>query len=117
MGRHPAFDLAGEGLRGPPQLGEAPPRLDPDVDVHALAAEVFGQPVLRARRDFPHDVGDPAHGGELAPRHGIQVDAPLIGLFESARREFHGWNSTVDICTAQITLASSVTHSSSACRP
>ena len=35
----------------------------------------------------------------------------------SARREFQGWNSTVDICTAQITLASSVTHSSSACRP
>jgi hypothetical protein len=34
----------------------------------------------------------------------------------SARREFQGWNSTVDICTAQITLAISVTHSSYACR-
>ena len=34
----------------------------------------------------------------------------------SARREFQGWNSTVDIWTAQITLASSVTHSSSAVR-
>ena len=39
------------------------------------------------------------------------------GFSVSARREFHGWNSTVDICTAQITLASWVTHSSSACRP
>ena len=35
----------------------------------------------------------------------------------SARREFQGWNSTVDIWTAQITLASSVTHSSYAWRP
>ena len=26
------------------------------------------------------------------------------GFSMSARREFHGWNSTVDICTAQITL-------------
>ena len=39
------------------------------------------------------------------------------GFSTSARREFHGWNSTVDICTAQITAASSVTHSSSACSP
>ncbi len=38
------------------------------------------------------------------------------GCSTSARREFHGWNSTVDICTAQMTLASSVTHSSSAVR-
>ena len=34
------------------------------------------------------------------------------GFSVSARRLFHGWNSTVDICTAQITAASSVTHSS-----
>ena len=39
------------------------------------------------------------------------------GRSVSARRLFQGWNSTVDICTAQMTLASSVTHSSSACRP
>ncbi len=38
------------------------------------------------------------------------------GLSVSARRLFQGWNSTVDICTAQITLASSVTQSSSAVR-
>jgi hypothetical protein len=39
------------------------------------------------------------------------------GVSTSARREFQGWNSTVDICTAQMTWASSVTHSSSAVRP
>ena len=39
------------------------------------------------------------------------------GCSTCARREFHGWNSTVDICTAQMTWASSVTHSSSACWP
>ena len=38
------------------------------------------------------------------------------GFSVSPRRLFQGWNSTVDICTAQITLASSVTHSSSAVR-
>ena len=38
------------------------------------------------------------------------------GFSVSARREFHGWNSTVDICTAQMTLPSSVTHNSSAVR-
>ena len=38
------------------------------------------------------------------------------GFSVSSRRLFQGWNSTVDICTAQITLASSVTQSSSAVR-
>ena len=38
------------------------------------------------------------------------------GFSVSARRLFHGWNSTVLICTAQITWASSVTQSSSAVR-
>src|SRR5665254_18670 len=32
------------------------------------------------------------------------------GFSVSARREFQGWNSTVDIWTAQVTLAISVTH-------
>ncbi len=38
------------------------------------------------------------------------------GFSVSARREFHGWNSTADICTDHTTSATSVTHSSSACR-
>lgn len=39
------------------------------------------------------------------------------GFSVSNLREFHGWNSTVDICTAHATDASSVTHTSSAVRP
>ena len=38
------------------------------------------------------------------------------GRSTSARLEFQGWNSTVAIWTAQITCATSVTHSSSAWR-
>ena len=38
------------------------------------------------------------------------------GFSVSARRLFQGWNSTVLICTAQTTCASSVTQSSSAVR-
>ena len=38
------------------------------------------------------------------------------GFSVSARRLFQGWNSTVDICTAQTTCATSVTQSSSAVR-
>ncbi len=38
------------------------------------------------------------------------------GCSVCARRLFHGWNSTVDICTAQTTWAISVTQSSSAVR-
>src|SRR6266568_3558761 len=41
-GRHLArcapLDLPGEGMRGPPDVGEAPPWLDPDVDVQAVVA-------------------------------------------------------------------------------
>src|SRR5439155_12234532 len=40
--RGAAFDLAGEGERRPPYLGEAPPRLDPDVDVQASPAGGLG---------------------------------------------------------------------------
>jgi hypothetical protein len=38
------------------------------------------------------------------------------GFSVSARREFQGWNSTVDICTAHTTSAGCCTHSSSAVR-
>ncbi len=78
--RRAAFDFPGEGVRGPPQVRKAPPRLDPDVDVQAIAARGFGPPGHpEFAEDLVHDAGDPAHSGELAARHGIQVDAPLIG--------------------------------------
>src|SRR6516225_8470856 len=63
--RRAAFDLAGEGVRGPPHLAEAPPRLDPHVDVQAVATRGLG-PSGRSElaEDLVHDVGDPACGGE-----------------------------------------------------
>ena len=63
------------------------------------------------------DVGDPPHRGPSGQSGiGSRSIRHSSGFSTSARREFHGWNSTVDICTAQITWASSVTHSSSAVR-
>jgi hypothetical protein len=80
--------------------------------------DVFGHPTApsssstsRTTSATRRTVSNPHSGiGSRSIRHSS-------GRSVSARREFHGWNSTVDICTAQITLASSVTHSSSACRP
>ena len=116
--RRAAFDLAGEGVRGPPQLGKAPPRLDPDVDVQAITARGLGPPGRAELAEYlVHEaatrrtVANPHRGpGSRSMRHSS-------GRSTSARREFHGWNSTVDICTAHTTLASSVTHSWSTCRP
>src|SRR5207342_1673647 len=78
-GRHlvggTALDLPGEGVRGPADVGEAPPWLDSDVDVQAVAARGFGPPGYpELAQDLVRDVGGPAHRGELAARHRIQVD-------------------------------------------
>jgi len=43
--------------------------------------------------------------------------ADVIWAVQMSTGVFHGWNSTVDICTAQMTSARRVTQSSSACRP
>jgi len=56
------------------------------------------------RRTVPNPQAGP---GSRSMRH-------PSGRSVSACPEFHGWNSTVDICTAQITPASSVTYSSPA---
>ena len=62
------------------------------------------------------DVRDALDGLPRAQRIGSRSMRHSSGFSVSARRLFHGWNSTVDICTAQITCASSVTQSSSAVR-
>ena len=62
------------------------------------------------------DAGHPLHLGEVASGTGSRSIRHSSGFSGSSRRVFHGWNSTVDICTAQITRASSVTQSSSALR-
>lgn len=79
--------------------------------------EVFGQPTAPsssstscATRATRRTRPNPQSGiGSRSIRHSS-------GRSVSARREFHGWNSTVDICTAHTTSASFVTHNSSACR-
>src|SRR5436190_13888018 len=42
MVRGAALDLAGEGMRGAADVGKAPPWLDPDVDVQAIATRSLG---------------------------------------------------------------------------
>jgi hypothetical protein len=82
-----------------------------------LPPEVFGKPTIpnssSTSRTTPATTrtrSNPASGiGSRSIRHSS-------GRSTSARRTFHGWNSTVDICTAQMTDPSSVTHSSSAVR-
>ena len=79
--RRAALDLAGEGERGPAYVGEAPARLDPDVDVQALAARGLrparrrrARRAPRARRGRPGArVSNPQSG------HRVEVDAPLVG--------------------------------------
>ena len=70
---------------------------------------------LRDRTLFlAHHAGDPAHGAKPTDRRGIQIDALLVGSLGighagGPRMELHG-----GVCTAQITVANSVTHSSPA---
>ena len=71
----------------------------------------------RARRGSRADIGDSPHPIPAAVRHrGRDRCATRPASRRRRDGEFHGWNSTVDICTAQITSPISVTHSSSACR-
>ena len=92
-------------------------RLDPHVDVQARCRRRSWASRPRRARRAPR--ARRARPGARVPNGQSGIGSRSIrhssGRSVSARREFHGWNSTVDICTAQITLASSVTHSSSAC--
>ena len=119
LGRRPPLDLAGEGQRGAAQVAEAERRLDADVDVQPVAARRL-RPADRTEL-VEHLVDDPGHPPDPLRRavaaSGRGRSATRRASRRQARREFQGWNSTVDICTAQITWASSVTHSSSACWP
>ena len=115
----PPFDLPGEGQCRGPHVGEPVGRLDAHVDVHPVAARRL-RPPDRAElvEHLVGDAGDPSDRGDVGtPASGSRSIRHSSGFSTSARREFHGWNSTVDICTAQITAASSVTQSSSAWSP
>ena len=80
--------------------------------------EVFGQPVhpisasvsrTIAATDFP--------SAKVVPGCGSMSIRSSSGLSTSARREGQGWKSTTARFAAQATCATSVTQSSSACRP
>ena len=77
----PALDLAGEGQRGPADVGEAVGGLDAHVDVHAPAARGL-RPAGGAElvEHLVDDPGHPAHRRRRALGHRVEVDAPLVGL-------------------------------------
>ena len=68
----------------------------------------------RARRAPRGRCGRRGGRRRRSPGHRVEIDAPLVRPFDVEASEFHGWNSTVDICTAQTTSAGCWTHSSSA---
>jgi len=86
----------------------APTSLIRGADLSSAVNALRERPCMLHR--FPTGVSGQSGIGSRSMRHSS-------GCSVSARREFQGWNSTVDICTAQITEPSSVTHSSSAVRP
>ena len=101
----PPLDLAGERQRRPAYVLEAVVGPDPHVDVHPLAAAGLRE-AGRAQlvEHLVGDVGDPPHLREVAHGPGSRSIRHSSGFSVSSRRLFQGWNSTVDICTAQITL-------------
>ena len=83
-----------------------------------LPPEVFGHPTAPSSSRISRQTW--ATRRTVANSHcgiGSRSMRHSSGRSVSARLEFQGWNSTVDIWTAHATLASSVTHSSSACLP
>ena len=77
----PPLHLARERQRRPADVLEAPSRLDPDIDVQTLAAAGL-RPAGGAElvEHLVGDVGDPAHSREVALRHRVKIDPPLVGL-------------------------------------
>jgi hypothetical protein len=79
--RCPTLDLLGERQRPAAYVAEAVLGADPHVHVHALAAAGL-RPADRPElvEDLVGHVRDPAHGGEVAERAGVEVDPPLVRL-------------------------------------
>ena len=80
--------------------------------------DVFGQPVKpisasTSRTSRRHALAV----RERRPRLRVDVDPQLVRALVSRRRDGQGWKSTTARFAAQATCASSVTQSSSACRP
>ena len=75
------LDLAGEGERGAADVSEAEVRLDPHVDVQPVTARGL-RPAHRADlvEHLVDHAGDTADPGRRAIGHGVEIDAPLVGL-------------------------------------
>ena len=118
--RQPPLDLAGERERRPAHDGELPVRLDAARRRGCRGSRTSSaSPCSRARRAPRATSGSDAlaRRGTSCPGCGSMSMRSSSGCSVSRRREGHGWKSTTARFAAQITCASSVTHSSSAWRP
>ena len=77
----PPLDLACERQRAAAYVLEAVVGRDPHVDVHPRPAAGLGEADgTELVEHLVGDVGDPLHGGPVALRTRVEVDAPLVGL-------------------------------------
>ena len=80
--------------------------------------EVLGQPVQPTSASTSRTTAATRFASSKSvPGWGSRSMRSSSGCSTASRRVCQGWNSTVDICTAQTTDANSVTQSSSAVRP
>src|SRR5690606_14927486 len=80
---HPPLELAPEGDRRVPHLGEVPPRLDPDVDVDAPVPGRLGEAAPAELGEvLPCDGGDLDGVGEVGPGLRVEVDAQLVRVVD-----------------------------------
>ncbi len=78
--RNAPFHLAGEGQRGAADVAEAPPRLDSHVDVQPGSARGLGPAAgTQLGQHLMGHRGDATHALEVAFRHRVEVDPPLVG--------------------------------------
>ena len=84
--RRAPLDLAGQRERRAAHLVERPAPLDAHVDVHAARARRLrpaDQPEVVQRR--AHHAARPRGSGPSHARHGIEIDAQLVGMVEIVR--------------------------------
>ena len=117
--RRAPLDLARERERAAAHDGELPVRLDAAVDVHAaVAARLRPADVADLVEHLVHDRRRPASPRRTRARLRVDVDAQLVGLLGVARAATATRRTRASRDSPPTTTcASSVTHSSSACRP
>jgi hypothetical protein len=77
----PPLNFTRKCMRSTPHIGKAEGRLDPNVDVQPLATRSLGKPNSpKLGKNLLHHEGDLPNGVKGGPRHGIEIDPPLIRL-------------------------------------